>query len=140
MTVSRPVKHEEKRLEHGHDLYLTFDLEFVASLARELCCHPATSPQVAPICLLSSLSRTFSALRVQYNNAFRGLLGLPWRCSASGMFADSGTDGFHAVLRKRVASLWARVQGSPNTLLKVVAEKMDSPMITHWMSMHQNYG
>ncbi|XP_061712754.1 uncharacterized protein LOC133521704 [Cydia pomonella] len=81
-------------------------------------------------------NRTFSALRVQYNNAFRGLLGLPWRCSASGMFADSGTDGFHAVLRKRVASLWARVQGSPNTLLKVVAEKMDSPMITHWMSMH----
>ncbi|XP_045772691.1 uncharacterized protein LOC123872451 [Maniola jurtina] len=26
---------------------------------------------------------TFDALRVQYNNAFRALLGLPWRCSAS---------------------------------------------------------
>lgn len=80
--------------------------------------------------------RTFSALRVQYNNAFRGLLGLPWRCSASGMFADSSTDGFTAVLRKRVASLWARVRGSPNTLLKVVAERTDSPVIRHWMSMH----
>lgn len=80
--------------------------------------------------------KTFSALRVQYNNAFRGLLGLPWRCSASAMFAEWSTDGFHAVLRKRVASLWDRVRGSTNTLLRVIAERVDSPLITHWMTMH----
>ncbi|KAJ8704762.1 hypothetical protein PYW08_012082 [Mythimna loreyi] len=44
--------------------------------------------------------RSFSALCVQYNNAFRALLGLPRWCSASGMFADAHVDGFHAVLRK----------------------------------------
>ncbi|XP_069357564.1 uncharacterized protein [Maniola hyperantus] len=40
---------------------------------------------------------TFDALRVQYNNAFRALLGLPWRCSASGMFAMHRVDDFYAV-------------------------------------------
>ncbi|XP_063367137.1 uncharacterized protein LOC134655628 [Cydia amplana] len=80
--------------------------------------------------------KAFSALRVQYNNAFRGLLGLPWRCSASGMFAENGIDGFQAVLRKRVASLWVRTRGSTNTLLRVIARRMDSPIISHWMGMH----
>lgn len=80
--------------------------------------------------------KSYSALRVQYNNAFRGLLGLPWRCSASGMFAASNTDGFQAVIRKRVASLWGRVKGSTNTLLRVIAEKVDSPMLKHWTSLH----
>ncbi|XP_013177643.1 PREDICTED: uncharacterized protein LOC106125109 [Papilio xuthus] len=32
--------------------------------------------------------RTYRDLRVQYNNAFRMLMGLPRYCSASGMFAD----------------------------------------------------
>ncbi|XP_063548988.1 uncharacterized protein LOC134756075 [Cydia strobilella] len=58
-------------------------------------------------------SKTYSALRIQYNNAFRMLLGLPRYCSASGMFAEARTDGFHAIMRKRVASLeptwWALV-------------------------------
>ncbi|XP_047997277.1 uncharacterized protein LOC125234900 [Leguminivora glycinivorella] len=82
--------------------------------------------------------KAYSALRVQYNNAFRGMLGLPWRCSASGMFAAWRTDGFHAVMRKRVASLCERVRGSTNTLLKVIAERVDSPILTHWMSLHQS--
>ncbi|KAL0867445.1 hypothetical protein ABMA27_008232 [Loxostege sticticalis] len=80
--------------------------------------------------------KAFSALRIQYNNAFRGMLGLPWRCSASGMFATWHTDGFHAVLRKRVASLWDRVRGSTNTLLRVFAERIDSPILAHWSSIH----
>ncbi|KAL0895108.1 hypothetical protein ABMA27_013565 [Loxostege sticticalis] len=78
----------------------------------------------------------FSALRVQYNNALRGLLGLPWRCSASGMFAACRCDGFGAVLRKRVASLWGRVRGSTNSLLKVIADRPDSLIHAHWMSVH----
>lgn len=33
-----------------------------------------------------------------------GLLGLPWKCSASGMFAEAKTDNFMAIMRKRYAS------------------------------------
>ncbi|PZC79121.1 hypothetical protein B5X24_HaOG216810 [Helicoverpa armigera] len=49
--------------------------------------------------------KSYSALRVQYNNAFRMLLGLPRFCSASGMFADAHVDCFYATMRKRCASL-----------------------------------
>lgn len=80
--------------------------------------------------------KAYSALRVQYNNAFRMMLGLPRFCSASGMFADANTDGFHAIMRKRVASLMHRVQGSTNIFLKDIAGKFDGPILTHWMRLH----
>jgi hypothetical protein len=80
--------------------------------------------------------KAYNALRVQYNNSFRGLLGLHWRCSASGMFAEHSTDSFQAVLRKRVASLWSRVRCSNNTLLRVVSERVDSPILKSWASLH----
>ncbi|CAG9130602.1 unnamed protein product [Plutella xylostella] len=64
--------------------------------------------------------KAYSALRVQYNNAFRVLLGLPRYCSASGMFADARTDGFHAIMRKRAASLMRRIRGSSCRALKVI--------------------
>ncbi|XP_061711713.1 uncharacterized protein LOC133521008 [Cydia pomonella] len=73
---------------------------------------------------------------LSYNNVFRGLLGLPWHCSASGIFATWRTDCFEAVLRKRVASLGERVRTVSNTLLKVIVEKMDSPILTHGMYLH----
>ncbi|XP_013148875.1 PREDICTED: RNA-directed DNA polymerase from mobile element jockey-like [Papilio polytes] len=80
--------------------------------------------------------RAYSALRVQYNNAFRALLGLPRYCSASGMFAEARVDGFAAIRRKRIASLMARVRGSRNTILEVVGSRMDSPVYKHWVNVH----
>lgn len=80
--------------------------------------------------------RTFNALRVQYNNAFRVLLGLPRYCSASGMFALAHTDGFHTVIRKRIASLMRRVRGSSNTILRVISCKPDCPIQSHWVHAH----
>ncbi|XP_063372171.1 uncharacterized protein LOC134660369 [Cydia amplana] len=80
--------------------------------------------------------KTYSALRVQYNNAFRMLLGLPRHCSASGMFAEARTDGFHAIMRKRVASLLRGIAGSPNSLLKTVAGRDDGPFQYYWNQMH----
>jgi hypothetical protein len=62
--------------------------------------------------------RSYRALRVQYNNAFRVLLGLRKHCSASGMFAENQTDCLNAILRKRVASLMHRVWNSSNSFLK----------------------
>jgi hypothetical protein len=80
----------------------------------------------------------YSALRVLYNNAFRMLRGLPRYCSASGMFAEAHTDGFHAIMRKRVASLMRRVRGSTNGLLSAVAEAHDSPIFCHWTRSHSS--
>lgn len=54
--------------------------------------------------------KSYNALRVQYNNGFRMLLGLPYFCSASGMFTEARTDCFQAIMRKRAASLMRRYQ------------------------------
>ncbi|XP_026325754.1 uncharacterized protein LOC113234617 [Hyposmocoma kahamanoa] len=80
--------------------------------------------------------KAYSALRVQYNNAFRMLLGLPRHCSASGMFAETQTDGFHAIMRKRVVSLLRRVRGSSNGLLAIVADRVDGPFVQAWEALH----
>ncbi|PZC80655.1 hypothetical protein B5X24_HaOG214222 [Helicoverpa armigera] len=69
----------------------------------------------------SNTQRVVSALRIQYNNAFRLLMGLPRYCSASAMFAESNIDGFHAIIRKRVASLMRRVRDSSNSYLRLIA-------------------
>nr|XP_053612331.1 uncharacterized protein LOC128676311 [Plodia interpunctella] len=73
--------------------------------------------------------KTLDILRVQYNNAFRMLLGLPRYCSASEMFAQARTDGFHAIIRKKTASLLRRVRDSPNGILRTVAENNYSPIL-----------
>ncbi|XP_022818122.1 uncharacterized protein LOC111350703 [Spodoptera litura] len=80
--------------------------------------------------------RGYSALRVQYNNAFRILLGLPRFCSASAMFAEAQTDDFFAIIRKRCASLLRRVRGSPNGILSTLSQRWDSPMLMRWMRLH----
>lgn len=64
-------------------------------------------------CSLGALN----ALRVQYNNVFRMMFKLPRFCSASEMFTQSRTDGFHAIIIKKVASLVTRLQGSRNNIL-----------------------
>ncbi|CAG9094257.1 unnamed protein product [Plutella xylostella] len=75
--------------------------------------------------------RAYSALRVQYNNALRIVLGLPRFCSASGMFAEARVDDFFAVMRKRAASLLSRTRSSSNAILSVWADRMDSPIVRH---------
>ncbi|XP_060810118.1 uncharacterized protein LOC132904218 [Amyelois transitella] len=75
--------------------------------------------------------RSLDALRIQYNNIFRMLLRLPKFCSASEMFAQTRTDGFHAVIRKKMASLIRRIRSSGNTILRTVADRYDSPIIRH---------
>ncbi|KAI8432778.1 hypothetical protein MSG28_013737 [Choristoneura fumiferana] len=72
--------------------------------------------------------RAYRALRVQYNNAFRVMVGLPRFCSASGMFAEARVDCFQATMRWRAASLMRRVRDSPNTILKMISDKPDRPI------------
>lgn len=72
--------------------------------------------------------KSLETLRIQYNNVFRMLLGLPRFCSASGMFAEYQTDGFAAVIRKKTASLIARIRDSPNCILATLADRCTSPL------------
>lgn len=80
--------------------------------------------------------KSYSALRVQFNNAFRSLLGLSRRCSASGMFVEARTDCFYATMRKRAASLVRRVRASPNTLLTTIAARLDCPYVGRCSLLH----
>ncbi|XP_063379380.1 uncharacterized protein LOC134666122 [Cydia fagiglandana] len=77
--------------------------------------------------------KALNALRVQYNNALRMLLGLPTWCSASRMFAEAQTDDFHAVMRKRIVSMMGRLRSSTNSILDVIAERPENPILAHWI-------
>ena len=43
---------------------------------------------------------TFDKLRVAFNNAYRRVLGHPWRCSASTMYANFGINSFEATISR----------------------------------------
>ncbi|XP_047507442.1 uncharacterized protein LOC125051274 [Pieris napi] len=82
--------------------------------------------------LWASFTRqTYNSLRVQYNNAFRMLLGLLRFCSASRMFAEARVDCFFATMRKRCASLVRRVRGSSSNILRMIVERMECPYLRH---------
>nr|XP_026493384.1 uncharacterized protein LOC113398707 [Vanessa tameamea] len=80
--------------------------------------------------------RAYSALRVQYNNAFRVLFGLPRYCSASEMFAERRVDSFYAIIRKRSASALQRLRTSSNGILCALADRWDSEILRHWIRLH----
>lgn len=79
--------------------------------------------------------RAASVLRVQYNDIFRVLMRLPRWCSASLMFAEAHTDDFHAVIRKKVASLRQRVHASRNSILEMICHRLDCPIQHKWMGI-----
>ncbi|XP_047999750.1 uncharacterized protein LOC125236885 [Leguminivora glycinivorella] len=88
---------------------------------------------------LSYTKRAYEALRVQYNNAFRVMMGLPRFCSASGMFAEARVDCFYATIRKRAASLVRRVRASPNIVMKMIGDRLDSPFLLRCSRLHVPY-
>ncbi|XP_063383590.1 uncharacterized protein LOC134669904 [Cydia fagiglandana] len=88
---------------------------------------------------LSYTKRAYEALRVQYNNAFRVMMGLPRFCSASGMFAEARVDCFYATIRKRAASLVRRTRASPNIIMKMIGDRLDSPYLLRCSRLHSPY-
>ena len=82
---------------------------------------------------VSYSKRSLDVLRIQYNNVFRMLLRLPRFCSASQMFAENHTDGFHAIIRKKTASLLSRIRGSHNSILKAVAADTSSTIVRQFV-------
>lgn len=82
--------------------------------------------------------KSYSAIRVQYNNIFRALMGLPRSCSASTMFAEARIPDFFAVLRARISSFWEGLRRTTNTILSAVYGDMGSPIFRYWLSAHQD--
>lgn len=80
--------------------------------------------------------RSYNALRILFNNAFRVIVGLPRYCSASGMFAEAGINCFHATMRGRAMSLVRRVRASPNIILGMIASRLDCPYLRHCCDRH----
>jgi hypothetical protein len=78
---------------------------------------------------MNCTKRSLNALRIQYNNIFRIMLGIPRFCSASGMFAQAGINGFQALVRKKVASLISRLGG----ILRVAADDPHAPVVRHFL-------
>ena len=63
---------------------------------------------------------TFNRLRVAFNNAYRRILELPWRCSASGMYATYGIYNFEAIIRKQTFGFIGRLRKSCNTIVQTL--------------------
>ena len=72
---------------------------------------------------------------VSYNNAFRILHGLPMRCSASGMFAESNVDSCQAQIRRSIHSLRNRLDVS----LNILARSVVNSDVHVTSSLHHNY-
>ncbi|XP_026736751.1 uncharacterized protein LOC113500241 [Trichoplusia ni] len=62
----------------------------------------------------------FNTLRVLYNNAFRVMMNLPWRCSATDMFAENRVAGFVALVQRLRVSFYSRVALSNNNIVSSV--------------------
>jgi exonuclease III len=60
---------------------------------------------------------TWQKAKTAYNNAFRIIMGLEMRCSASGMFVSAGVKSFTEKTRSSMFSIMNRLQISSNQLL-----------------------
>ena len=63
---------------------------------------------------------TFNKLRVAFNNAYRRILGLPWRCNASGMYATYGIYNLEETLRKQTFRFIGKLCKSCNTIIQTL--------------------
>ena len=69
-------------------------------------------------------------VRVAFNNAYRRVLGQPWRCSASAMYANFSINNFEATIRKSTFG-FIRLAKSANSLI-VTIEKSWRVRIDIW--------
>ncbi|CAH2217577.1 jg13508 [Pararge aegeria aegeria] len=59
------------------------------------------------------------------------LLRLPWRCSASKMFADAATNDFFAIMGNKAVSLLQRLRTSEQRHSKAVAQSTLLPALCY---------
>ena len=63
---------------------------------------------------------TFNRLHVALNNAYRRILDLPWRGSASGMYATYGICDLKALIRNQTFRFIGRLYKSCNTIVQTL--------------------
>jgi hypothetical protein len=53
------------------------------------------------------------------------------------MFADARVDGFHAIIRRKTASMIHRLRSIPNSVLKMIASRFNCPIPIqqHWIGI-----
>ncbi|CAH2233744.1 jg20366 [Pararge aegeria aegeria] len=118
---ARGLRSEPKKFSDGHLPLTTYGVIGGAGRKRKLSMRRAPGLEDIGYSFLKVVLRTYSALRVQYNNVLRAVLKKPRRCSASEMFAVARVDNFYAIIRKRAASMMSRLVSSTNTLLSTLA-------------------
>ena len=71
---------------------------------------------------LQKNQQKINRLRVAFNNAYRRILDLPWRCSASGMYATYGIYNLEAIrkFRKQTFGFSGRLRKSCNTIVQTL--------------------
>ena len=67
-------------------------------------------------------AKTFSKLRVAFNNVYRRVLGLPTWSSASEMYATHNIEDFEALLRKVIYGFIQRIEDSSNVIIPTLTE------------------
>ena len=80
---------------------------------------------------------TFDRLRVAFNDAYGRVLGQLWRCSASAMYANFGTNNFEATIRKSTFGFIQRFAKSQYSLI-VAIEKSWIVRINIWNFWQKN--
>ena len=61
-----------------------------------------------------------SKIRVAYNNIYRKLFRIPYRSSASRMFAENNVPSFEALIRSHIFAFISRLSNSENELIRSV--------------------
>ena len=59
-------------------------------------------------------------MRVAFKNAYRQILDLPWRCSASGMYATYGIYNLETIIRKESFDVLVDYVKSCNTIVQTL--------------------
>ena len=67
-------------------------------------------------------AKTFSKLRVAFNNVYRRVLGLPTWSSVSEMYATHNIENFEALLRKVIYGFIQRLEDSSNVIIQTLTE------------------
>ena len=65
---------------------------------------------------------TSRKLTVAFNNINRRLLGLPWRCSASAMYANHDLPNLDTVIRRSLYGFIQRLSVSQNSIVRTIEQ------------------
>ena len=72
--------------------------------------------------LIIEKKATYRKLTVAFNNIHRRMLGLPWRCSASAMYANYDLPNIDTVIRRSLFGFIQRLSVSQNSIVRSIEQ------------------